>query len=359
MTLASSAPLLGTLIGGGLDGLAAMAAVLDLPLAQFNFFGAPGLSDIVSEVETIANGFRNDFQNWGQSFYVLLFALQFLLLGATMVVKGPFAIATYRPIHALNPFANFFFFLLAGTLGYLFVANGHGFAQWVFNWFEAAGEATGCTRDISLLITSVDACDADGLARIGMQLSGIMLAFTEAAGNSGSNPISWIANSAGASTAVFSAFSVISIQLTITEAAFVLAVVTAPLFLSTIVAQPVSGIATGYLSFVMYLGVKLFVLKLVAGLMTIVADAWFDAILTQILGDVLSGLAGSLFGVGGGGGFEIGALFGFNLSLITTSLLFISLALYLPTKLAGMASQRLNLDLNGILFRGDFPVQIA
>ena len=335
--------------------LAARAPVAALP----NLFGAPGLNRILEYIDDLAEDFRADFMRWGTGFYVLFFAIEFLLLGITMVVRGPFVIATYRPIHPLNPFANFFFFLLAGTLGYLFVAYSSyinaageptGWVHWLYSWFDEAGETTGCTRTVAFGL--VGACDAEGLAWIGMRMSGILLVLSEAAGNSGSNPINWLVNSAGASTAVFSAFSVLAIQLTLTKAAFVLAIVTAPLFLSVIVFRPLSGIANGFVSFVVYLGVKLFILKLVAGVASFVAGEWLNAILVQFIGSMLTDL---IFGTG----IDTGSLFGFNLSVLTSSLLFLSLTLYLPTKVASMVSQRLNLDLNGILFRGEFPVQIA
>ena len=350
-SLASAAS---TAVPGG-AALAAAAPIAALP----NLFGAPGLNKILEYIDDLAEDFRADFMTWGTTFYVLFFALQFLLLGITMMVRGPFVIASYRPIHPLNPFANFFFFLVAGTLGYLFVSNSAyinaagdetGWVQWLFEWFDEAGETTGCTRSVAFGL--VGACDAEGLAWIGMRMSGLLLVISESAGNSGSNPINWLVNSAGASTAVFSAFSVLAIQLTLTKAAFLLAVVTAPLFLSVIVFRPLSGIANGFVSFVIYLGVKLFILKLVAGVASFVAGEWLNAILVQFIGSMLTSL---IFGTG----IDTGSLFGFNLSVLTSSLLFLSLTLYLPTKVAGMVSQRLNLDLNGILFRGEFPVQIA
>ena len=325
-----------------------------------NLFGAPGLNRILGYIDGLAEDFRDEFMRWGSLFYVLFFGIEFLLLGITMVVRGPFAIATYRPIHPLNPFANFFFFLLAGTLGYLLVAYSAyldpvsyeptGWVHWLYAWFDDAGEKTGCTRTVAFGL--VGSCDAEGLAWIGMRMSGVLLVLSESAGNSGGNPINWLVNSAGASTAVFSAFSVLAIQLTLTKAAFILAIVTAPLFLSVIVFRPLSGIANGFVSFIVYLGVKLFILKLVAGVASFVAGEWLRAILTQIVTNLL---IGDLLG----DGIDMGSLFGFNLTVLTSSLLFLSLTLYLPTKVAGMVSQRMNLDLNGILFRGEFPVQIA
>lgn len=345
-----------------LAGLASGEPVLavSVPLAMLpNLFGAPGLNSITDYIEDLAEDFRGDFMRWGTSFYALFFAIQFLLLGITMVVRGPFAIASYRPIHPLNPFANFFFFLLAGALGYMFVANSAyidasgeatGWVQWLYEWFNEMGDETGCTRTVAFGL--VGSCDAEGLAWIGMRLSGILLVLSESAGNSAGNPINWLVNSAGASTAVFSSFSVLAIQLTLVKAAFMLCIVTAPMFLSVIVFQPLSGIANGFISFIVYLGVKLFILKMVAGVASFVAGQWLEAIMVQFIGNMLTSL---IFGTG----IDTGSLFGFNLSVLTSSLLFLSLTLYLPTKVAGMVSQRLTLDLNGILFRGEFPIQIA
>ena len=326
----------------------ATAAPLALQWAPLpNLFGAPGLTRILDHIEDTADDYRDDFLNAGTYLYVLFFVLQFLLLGITMVVKGPFAIATYRPIHALNPFANFFFFLLAGTLGYLLVVN-PGWVAWLQGLFSEAGERTGCTESM----IGVGACDAEALAWIGMRMSGIIAVLTEASGNSPGNPISWLAGAGGASTSVFAAFSALAIQLTLTEAAFVLAIVTAPLFLSVIVFRPLSGLADGFVSFVVYIGVKLFILKLVAGVAGFVGEEWLNSILTYIVSNVIAGAIS-------GGSIEFGSFYGFSLTIITASLLFLSLTMYLPTKIAGMVSQRVNLDLNGLLFRGEFPIQIA
>lgn len=323
-------------------------AAVTLPVAGLpNLFGAPGLGDILDHVEDTAETYRGDFMAAGTYIYVLFFCLQFLLLGVTMVVKGPFAIATYRPIHPLNPFANFFFFLLAGTLGYLFVTN-PGWIDWLYGWFSEAGERTGCTESLG----PIGACDAEALSWIGMRMSGIIAVLSEASGNSPENPINWLVGAGGASSSVFAAFAALSIQLTLVEAAFMLAIVAAPLFLSTIVFRPLSGIADGFVNFIVYVGVKLFILKLVAGMAGFVGEAWLDSILTWFVTNMIVGAAT-------GGSIELGSFYGFNLTIITASLLFLSLTMYLPTKVAGMVSQRLNLDLNGILFRGEFPIQIA
>ncbi len=131
-----------------------------------------------------------------------------------------------------------------------------------------------------------------------------------------------------------------------------LAIVTAPLFLSVIVFRPLSGLADGFINFVIYIGVKLFILKLVAGIAGFVGEAWLNSILTWFVSNMIVGAST-------GGGIELGSFYGFNLTIITASLLFLSLTMYLPTKVAWMVSQRVNLDLNGILFRGEFPIQIA
>ena len=349
-------------VAGGPTALAAPPAVLaaGAPLAMLpSLLGEPGLSKILGYVDALAEEFRGDFMQWGTTFYALFFAVEFLLLGITMVVRGPFVIATYRPIHPLNPFANFFFFLLAGTLGFLLVQYSaylnvakepSGWVHWLYEWFSDMGDETGCRE--SKVFGLANVCNEEGLAWIGMRMSGILLVLSESAGNSGSNPVNWLVNSAGASTAAFSAFSVLAIQLTLTKAAFLLAIVTAPLFLSVIVFRPLSGIANGFVSFIVYLGVKLLILKMVAGLASYVASQWVTAILTQIVTAMLTSMVT-------GTGIDTGSLFGFNLSVLTSSLLFLSLTLYLPTKVAGMVSQRLSLDLNGILFRGEFPVQIS
>lgn len=333
----------------------ASATPVALPvLALPSLFGSPGLNNIRDHVADMARDYRADFMQWGTTFYVFFFVIQFLLLGITMVVKGPFAIASYRPIHALNPFANFFFFLLAGTLGFLLVSNSvvitsatseTGWMPWLYDWFSELGEETGCTETYAFGLGNP--CSEEQLAWIGMRISGLMLAIADLAGLSDDNQVSWLVNSSS-SMSVTAAFSALAIQLTLIKIAFILTIVSAPIFLSTIVFKPFSGIADGFVSFVIYLGVKLFILKLVAGIAGYVAAEWFQALATDILLRFLVG-----------GTFSTGDMFGFNLTVLTTSLLFLSLILYLPTKVAGMVSQRMNIDLNGILFRGEFPVQIA
>ena len=337
---------------------------------SFNFFGGTGVEEILDEIESMAAGYEARFQRWGEWFYVALFAMQFFLLGATMLIKGPFAIATYRPIHALNPFANLFFFLLAGTLGFLFVANAStavdtgsgvvfgGWVNWFYELFSEAGRETAC-RDQAILFGMGDPCDEGTLSWIGMRLSGILLVLSDGNGATTASPITWVASSGGAATAAFAAFTLIAIQLVLTKAAFALAMVAAPLFLATIIFQPMSGIATGYISFITYLGVRLFILQLVAGLATIVAEAWLNSVLMTMLSSALGRAVGFFGGNPGLAGIDAGQLFGFNASVIAASLLFVSLTVYFPTKVAGMVSQRMNLDINGILFRGELPVAIS
>ena len=347
------------------------ASAAPLPLGiEFNFFGGgTGVGQILEEIQLMAEGYEDRFQAWGEWLYVIFFGVQFILMGATMLIKGPFAIATYRPIHALNPFANLFFFLVSGTLGFLFIANASsatvvggdvvfgGWTNWLYELFGEMGRETACA-DQTIAFGIGNPCDEGAMAWIGMRLSGILLVLADSGGTSDANPVTWISGAAGASTAAFAAFTLIAIQLVLTKAAFALAMVAAPLFLATIIFQPMSGIATGYISFIAYLGVRLFILQLVAGLASIVADQWLGSILMSTLSSVLSGQIGGMLG-GGTLGIDAGQLFGFNASVIAASLLFVSLTVYFPTKVAGMVSQRLNLDINAILFRGELPVAIS
>ena len=321
------------------------------------FVGAPGLDSFRDEVYSTMRSYRSDFMQWGTTFYVLFFVLQFLLLGITMVVKGPFAIATHRPIHALNPFANFFFFLLAGTLGFMIVSNSvtvepdgteSGWVPWVYDWFSETGEMTGCDETYLYI---ADPCDEETVAWIGTQMSGVLTLVASKSGQSKDNKDDWFISQKGAMTSVFASTTVLAIQMVLVKIAFIIAIVSAPLFLSTIVFKPFSGIANGYISFIAYLGVKLMVLQLIAGLLGHVAHQW----LTTLIGTVIVGLLASKVT---SGSLSIGDMFSFNMSILIMSMLFLSLTLYLPTKLAGMVSQRLNIDLNGILFRGEFPVAI-
>ena len=338
----------------------AAASVANSPvLADLSaFVGAPGLDSFRDEVYSTMRSYRANFMQWGTTFYVLFFVLQFLLLGITMVVKGPFAIATHRPIHALNPFANFFFFLLAGTLGFMIVSNSitvepdgseSGWVPWVYDWFSETGDMTGCNETY---LHVADPCDEEKVAWIGTQMSGIMALAVSKSGLSKDNKDDWFMSQKGAMTSVFAATTVLAVQMILVKIAFIIAIVSAPVFLSTIVFKPFAGIANGYISFIAYLGVKLMVLQLIAGLLGHVAEQW----LTTLIGTVFIGL---LTSAATSGTISIGDMFSFNMSILVTSMLFLSLTLYLPTKLAGMVSQRMSIDLNGILFRGEFPVAIS
>ena len=323
------------------------------------FIGAPGLDSFRDEVYSTMRSYRNDFMKWGTTFYVLFFVLQFLLLGITMIVKGPFAIATHRPIHALNPFANFFFFLLAGTLGFMIVSNSvtvkpdgseSGWVPWVYDWFSETGEMTGC-NETYLYITSP--CNEENVAWIGTQMTGVMTLAVSKSGLSKDNKEDWSLYHKGAMTSVFASTTVLAVQMILVKISFIIAIVSAPVFLSTIVFKPFSGIANGYISFIAYLGVKLMVLQLIAGLLGHVAEQW----LTTLFGTIAIAFLASY--APGTASISIGDMFSFNMSVLIMSMLFLSLTLYLPTKIAGMVSQRLNIDLNGILFRGEFPVAIS
>ena len=339
----------------------AAASIVGSPVLAVDlktFIGSPGLDSFRDEVYSTMRSYRNDFMQWGTTFYVLFFVLQFLLLGITMVVKGPFAIATHRPIHALNPFANFFFFLLAGTLGFMIVSNSvtvepdgteSGWVPWVYDWFSETGEMTGCDESYAII---VDPCNENTVAWIGTQMSGVMALVVSKSGLSKDNKDDWFMSQKGAMTSVFASTTVLAIQMILVKIAFIIAIVSAPVFLSTIVFKPFAGIANGYISFITYLGVKLMVLQLIAGLLGHVAEQWLTTLMgTVIIGFLASGATG--------GSLSIGDMFSFNMSILVMSMLFLSLTLYLPTKLAGMVSQRLNIDLNGILFRGEFPVAIS
>lgn len=349
--------------------LRASQSALVLAVDWTVWVGAPGIGGFVDHVREVAGDWQPRFMLWGTWFYVTFFAIQFLLLGITMVVKGPFAIATYRPIHALNPFANFFFFLIAGTLGFMLVSNSTktltsesqtGWVPWLYTFFEEAGRETGCmepavTIPVPLFgdIDMGSPCDEDSMAWIGTQMSGILMLLTDNSGNSSGNNDNFKLSVQAPSFAVFSAYTAIAIQLALTKIAFILVIVTAPIFLSTIIFKPLSGIADGFVSVVVYLGVKLFILSIVAGIASYVAETWFTSLLSSTVFAFLSGA------IDPSGGFSLGDIYSFSMSVTILSLLLLSLTLYLPTKVAGMASQRLNVDLNGILFRGDFPVQIA
>ena len=372
----------------------AAAPVLVLAVDFSTWIGAPGLKGFREHVRDKMQLYAYMFMDWGKIFYIVFFVIQFVLLGITMVVKGPFPIATHRPIHALNPFANFFFFLLAGTLGFLFIANSvvekpydpstdrdkiftgngvtyTGWIPWLYTFFEDSGQIAGCdggggyydasgteyvtgnSNDIiPAAFGGVNPCNEESMAWIGTTMSAVLTLMSERSGTTGGNKASWFLSIGGSSTSVFAAFSVLAIQLTLIKIAFLITLFTAPLFLCTIVFKPFSGIANGYVSFIAYLGVKLMILQLVAGLASYIAHQWIET----LFADAVMGFLTSLITTGT---FQFGDTYSMTASITILSLLFLSMTLYLPTKIAGMVSQRLNIDLNGILFRGEFPVQIS
>ncbi len=318
-----------------------------------------GLADLEEHVQERGERFGVDFKRWGNALYTSLFLLQFLLIGATMLVRGPFALASNRPGSAFGPFANFFFFLVAGALGYLFVAYSYyplagsgepgGWVMWFYDLFTQAGRTTGCD-DGPRVLGLADPCSPDQLASLGAKVSGLILALSQKSGGE-STVVNKVFTAAGASTGVFGAFSVLAIQLSITRIAFQLAIVSAPLFLATLIFKPISGIATGFISFVLYLGVRLFVLYLIAGLAAYIAGQWLQTIITAML---IAAATSSMGALGG----AAAKVFSTNLTVLTMSLLFLGLTLYLPSRIAGSVSGAFRLDLNALLFQGELPIQM-
>ena len=98
---------------------------------------------------------------------------------------------------------------------------------------------------------------------------------------------------------------------------------------------------------------KLFVLYLVAGLASYLAAEWIEATILMVTMAAATGLP-----VVGGAIGMASKIFSFNMSVLTMSLLFLGLTLYLPTKIASAVSGAFHLDLNGLLFRGELPIQM-
>lgn len=346
-----------TLMSGMSASMVPVAQIISNP-----FELSVGLGDLEDHVQERGKPMGLRFKQWGNFVYTTFFLLQFLLIGATMLVRGPFALASTRPGSAFGPFANFFFFLVAGALGYLFVAYSYypidgtdvpgGWVAWFFDFFRETGEEAGCRGGKVLLIANP--CKPDELASIGAKLSNIILAFTPKTGGAATFS-SRAYTAASASTGVFGAFSVLAIQLAITRIAFQLAIVTAPLFLATLIFKPISGIANGFVSFVLYLGVRLFVLYLIAGIATYIAGKWFE----NMAGELLRAFAISQSPVGAQDILtRVSSAFSNNIEVLTMSLLLLGLTLYLPSKIAEKISSGFRLDLNALLFQGELPIQI-
>lgn len=353
------------LVGLGLVAAAPATAAPVLPVggvldSMFDF--SSGIDDLSDHVDGMILSFEGYFRNAAQWLYVMLFMLQFLLIGATMVVRGPFALTSIRPVNALGPAANFFFFLIAGAFGYLLVdqsfytvgVEAHGWVPWLYDLFREAGDATGCdmTDEPWFLLGLGDKCEPETLASVAMRISGAILAATEFTGSQSSNLLRSVGGALGPSAGVFGAFSVLAIQIALTQIAFKLAIVTAPLFLATLIFKPISGISTGYLNFVLYLGVKLAVLYLVAGLAAFAAEEWLTQMVLATVASIATGATGSTLAR------SVSETFSFHLSMLTISMLLLGLTIYLPARIASSVSGHFNLDLNALLFRGELPIQM-
>ena len=319
-----------------------------------------GIDDVLDYIKQRAGDYAASFREWGRELYILLFALQFVLIGLNLIIRGPFALATSRSIHPLNPFSNLIFFYLAGAVGYLFVfyagpeamgpgTGGKGWVAWFFTLFSETGEELGCnpTGFTGFLAgIGIGACDPGELLSVGTQISGALLIFADASGIPANDPFNWVLQGLGSTTVVFAAYSILAIQLALTEGAFVLMAAAAPLFIATLVFRPLSGISTGFIKLLVYLSVKIFILYLVAGIAAFIGDRWLQSFVINLVTQL----------VFSAGSPDIGKLLASNFSLTATAMFIIALTLYLPARVAGFIAGSVNMDLHSMLFSDQTPI---
>lgn len=329
-----------------------------------DLLGLPNLADLVNDIKGESLGWIGDFRDWASGLYVALFALQFFWIGVHLFVRGPFAITQRPTLHYFGAPAQFLYFCIAGVIGALLVDSSiyvdpvdgielynhgttyGGWVPWLFGLFDEAGSRLGCGGTVSTSLTLVgNPCDPNTTMWVAMQLSTLLMLGAETTGAE-AGPMQWITQAIGGGGLTYAAFVALGVQIALTQAVFYLTVVAAPLFLATLIYRPLSGLSTGFLNFMVYLGVKLFVLYLVAGVMGIFASEVLEAMLVSIVGGILGDLFGS----------DIGNLIGGTYGLTAASLFFTALVIFLPGRIAGTVSQRMNLDINGILFQNQLPL---
>ena len=321
-------------------------------LGDFLGGSGPDFDAIKGYVADRADAFAGKFREWGRELYILLFALQFVLIGLNLVIRGPFALATSRSIHPLNPFSNLIFFYFAGIVGYLFVyyagpnEETAGWVGWFFTLFKDTGEEVGCSDPGGLIDSFFNACDPGVLMDIGTRIAGAIMVFSDATGLDSNDPFSWLLQGLGSTTVIFAAYSILAVQLALTESAFILMTAAAPLFIATLVFRPLSGISSGFLKLMVYLSVKIFILYLVAGVAGFIGNAWVEGFIKNLIIQLIFS----------GGAPEVGDLLSANFSMTATALFLIALTLYLPARVAGFVAGSLNFDLHAMLFNDQSPI---
>ena len=289
----------------------------------------PSLSDIVEEFQDRAAEFEGTLTDAGRSLFWILFALQFLLVGLNLLVRGPMSLSAHSYLGFSNPLANLVGFFIIGVLAWIivFTAGPDGWVRSIFDIFNRIGNVmNGCDA-------GDDNCvEPDALLNFGLQLGAGILSKATTSGADSNSALIWILQSLGAGMMSYIAYMVLAIHLALTKTVFELVIVAAPLFLSVIIFRPLSGLASGYFSFIVYLGVKLLMLYMLASVASSMGFNWLGFLSALLLSAV-----------------GLGDLILFNFQIMGTGLFLMTLAIYLPGKAAAMISQRLNFDFYALL----------
>ena len=313
-------------VGLGLVLAVLPGAVIDAEAAPFLGLS---LENIVEKFTDKAGEFEAELTQAGRLLFWILFSIQFLLIGLNMLVRGPMALSAHSYLGFSNPLANLFgFFIIAALAWMLVLTSGpDGWVRSIFDLFNRVGNVVnGCD-------VADDSCvEPDFLMNIGLQLGGGILSKATTSGADSNSALVWVLQSLGAGMISSIAYMVLAIHLALTKTVFEIVVVAAPLFVAVIIFRPLSGLANGYFNFIIYLGVKLLMLYMLASVASSLGFNWVAFLATLLLSTV-----------------GLSELVLFNFQIMGAGLFLMALAVYLPSKAASMISQRLNFDFYALL----------
>ena len=295
----------------------------------------PDIDDLADVFLNIANTFQPTLITLGRQLFWVLFGIQLLIIGLNLVIRGPASLSSSSALGFENPLANLLVFFIVGALAWVVVytagpwavggASGGGWVRAIYDVFEGIG------REINACPPAPAPCVEPGTVfGAGESLSLTILA---KAGNMGWGifaGLTWILVSFFCAFVVILCYIGIAVQLALTETVFVLTITTAPIFIATTIFRPTSGLASGYIAFIAYLGIKMLFLYLLAGIALNMGDGWSTDV------NAIPGGAMAQF-----------QLFMFQLMGATAFLAI--LTVYLPGRVANAISSRLDLDLHALL----------
>ena len=301
-----------------------------------SIFG-PNLSEVVEEFEDTADNYEDDLIDLGRQLFWILFGIQFLLIGLNLLVRGPMALSANSVIGFSNPLANLFFYFIFGVLAWMLVYTAGPWTSgansgdgWVRNLFEVFD---GVGRDINGCSPAPASCaEPDDLLWIGLQLGGGVLSKVASSGADSNSALTWVMQALGTAMLASIAYAVLAVHLALTQTVFELMIAAAPLFIAMVIFRPMSSLTSGYLNFIVYLGVKLLILYILASVASAIGFNWVAFLATLLLSTV--GLADLVL---------------FNFQLVGAGLFLLAMAVYLPGRAASMVTQRLNLDIYSFL----------